>query len=378
MRISLNQKLFGGFILVASIGLIIGILALVGFNRTLSTLGDASPAQQIQLTNLIGTLKTFTIITTIFVVLISIGAATWISHTLSTQFKKIVHDLRNGSTSVAETSAMVSRHSQSIADSTNSESAAIEQASTSLSSLAEMTRANAKSANSATRIANETRMAIDDGQSQMSDMKIAMDEMRESSSGISNIIKSIDEIAFQTNILALNAAVEAARAGEAGSGFAVVADEVRTLAQRSAQAAQETAVKLEDTIEKSERGVAISERVSTSLSEILCKAKEVDELVASIAKAAESHSVSVEQINGAIRLVESNSQSNAAIAEESASGSQELDSQSRSLNSIVNELSVLVGQEQSHQPAFSPARPQRPAAQRPQNANRVENFSNWN
>ena len=119
----------------------------------------------------------------------------------------------------------------------------------------------------------------------MQAMTTAMEAIKVSSDDIAKIIKTIDEIAFQTNILALNAAVEAARAGEAGMGFAVVADEVRNLAQRSAQAAKETAAKIEGAIGKTAQGVEISAKVAQALNDIVAKVRQVDELVAEVASA---------------------------------------------------------------------------------------------
>ena len=116
------------------------------------------------------------------------------------------------------------------------------------------------------------------GVTDMQSMSAAMDAIKVSSDDIAKIIKTIDEIAFQTNILALNAAVEAARAGEAGMGFAVVADEVRNLAQRSAQAAKETAAKIEGAINKTAQGVQINGKVAAALNDIVTKARQVDEL----------------------------------------------------------------------------------------------------
>src|SRR3954451_12991056 len=124
-----------------------------------------------------------------------------------------------------------------------------------------MAKRNAESALRANDLTRQTRTAADAGTQNVEAMNTAMDAIKASSDGIAKIIKTIDEIAFQTNILALNAAVEAARAGEAGAGFAVVAEEVRSLAHRSAQSAKETAAKIEEAIQNSEQGVRISGKI---------------------------------------------------------------------------------------------------------------------
>jgi len=170
-----------------------------------------------------------------------------------------------------------------------------------------------------------------------------MQDIKNSSDDIAKIIKTIDEIAFQTNILALNAAVEAARAGEAGMGFAVVADEVRNLAQRSAEAARETASKIEDSIQKSEKGVQISAKVLQSLQDIVSKVRQVDELVVGIATASEEQSVEIKQITAAVSHVDKVVQANAASAEESAAAAEELNAHAITLNGIVADLQKLVG-----------------------------------
>ena len=131
--------------------------------------------------------------------------------------------------------------------------------------MATMTKRNAENARQGQRTGQAGARAADQGVGDMQNMSAAMEAIKVSSDDIAKIIKTIDEIAFQTNILALNAAVEAARAGEAGMGFAVVADEVRNLAQRSAQAAKETAAKIEGAITKTGQGVEISGKVAEML-----------------------------------------------------------------------------------------------------------------
>lgn len=255
----------------------------------------------------------------------------------------VVNTLDTGAAEVAAATTQVASSSQSLAEGASEQAASLEETSASLEEITSMTKRNADNADAAKTLANQTRQAADTGAGDMTLMTGAMDAIKVSSDNIAKIIKTIDEIAFQTNILALNAAVEAARAGEAGLGFAVVAEEVRALAQRSAQAARETATKIEDSIEKSRQGVDISAKVSGSLNEILDKARKVDDLIAEIASSSREQSQGIGQISIAVTQMDKVTQNTAATAEEGASASEELSAQAEHMKDAVQQLLQLVG-----------------------------------
>jgi methyl-accepting chemotaxis protein len=209
--------------------------------------------------------------------------------------------------------------------------------------MASMTKRNAENAQKANDLAKQARTAADKGAGDMQQMNTAMEAIKVSSNDIAKIIKTIDEIAFQTNILALNAAVEAARAGEAGMGFAVVADEVRNLAQRSATAAKETADKIEGAIGKTAQGVEISSKVTAALNDIVTQIRQVDELIAEVAGASKEQTQGIGQINSAVGQMDKVTQGNAASAEECAAAAEELNAQAVTMTDSVNELLQLVG-----------------------------------
>ena len=255
----------------------------------------------------------------------------------------LVHNLGSYSGQVNHAATQVSSASQTLAQGSGEQAASIEETSSSLEEMASMTKRNAENAQKATDLAREARSAADRGAEDMQSMNQAMEAIKVSSDDIAKIIKTIDEIAFQTNILALNAAVEAARAGEAGMGFAVVADEVRNLAQRSAQAARETTAKIEGAILKTAQGVQISQKVTDTLNDIVIKARQVDELASEVAGASREQTQGITQINSAVGQMDKVTQSNAASAEESAAAAQELSSQAELMMQAVDELIHLVG-----------------------------------
>jgi len=202
---------------------------------------------------------------------------------------------------------------------------------------------NADAANEVVGHLGEVDSRANESNQALSDMVVSMAGIQDSSRQVSKIIKTIDEIAFQTNILALNAAVEAARAGTAGMGFAVVADEVRSLAQRSAQAAQDTTELISQSISRAQNGADSVERLTASIASITQSVVKVKHLANDVSVASRQQAAGIEQVSKAVVELERSTQGIAGTAEEGAAASEELNAQSETVMSVVDQLEILVG-----------------------------------
>jgi methyl-accepting chemotaxis protein/methyl-accepting chemotaxis protein-1 (serine sensor receptor) len=223
--------------------------------------------------------------------------------------------------------------------------------------MASMTRQNAENSLQAAQLMADVDHVVRQSESALQSMVASMDAIQESSNRVGKIIKTIDEIAFQTNILALNAAVEAARAGEAGMGFAVVAEEVRNLAQRSAQAARDTADLIEESIVRSTDGTRNVGQVSQSIEAITGSVSRVKGLIEEVSIASRQQAQGIDQVSQSLAQMEKVTQTTAATAEESAAASEELNAQAAVSMAVVQKLQVMVGCSAAHAGAAPAPRP---------------------
>ncbi|OON86853.1 hypothetical protein BXO88_06220 [Oribacterium sp. C9] len=237
-------------------------------------------------------------------------------------------------------SSHIANGAMSLSQGSTEQASTLEELSATVQDIRDKVKANAKSANDVEQFSANVAERISAENEQMGRVKEAMDEIANKSAQIENIIKTIDDIAFQTNILALNAAVEAARAGTAGKGFAVVADEVRNLAGKSASAASETSALIEDTITAIRNGSKLITTSAESLNEVKEGSEKSKELVANIANEMQREAVSIAEITTGLEQIAQVVQENSATAEQSSASSQELNDHATELKNMVSQIVV--------------------------------------
>lgn len=280
--------------------------------------------------------------TVIFGIIIGCMAGYLITRSITKPIKAISDSLSAASEQGSSVSYQVSAASQELAEGANEQAASLQETSASLEQIAAMTKQNAESTKVASDLMHDSESSVHEVEQGIHEMSDAINKIKSSSDETVKINKTIDEIAFQTNILALNAAVEAARAGEAGAGFSVVADEVRALAQRAAEAAHATSTLLQESQNRAALGVSITNKLANAISKNAESSHQVASIVDKINESSSQQSSGIDQITTALSQISDITQRNASHAEENASVSEEMAGQAHMLADVVMQLKGII------------------------------------
>ncbi len=261
---------------------------------------------------------------------------------LLTSFRAIAEKLNHTILQISESSAQVASGSdqvssgaQALSQGATEQASSVEELAATINEISTRVKENAENARQANEMAGTVGNEMNMSNQKMQEMIQAMNDISSCSDEIGKIIKTIEDIAFQTNILALNAAVEAARAGTAGKGFAVVADEVRNLAGKSAEASKNTSALIENSLRAVENGTLIADETAQSLLQTVKGVEEVTNIISQISEASNNQAEAIAQITMGIDQISSVVQTNSATAQESAAASEELSSQSQLMKDLV-------------------------------------------
>lgn len=277
------------------------------------------------------------------IVILAIVLAILIIRSVTASITKAVTTINDGALQISSASDQVASSSTSLAQGASEQASSVEEVSATLEEATAGVTSNTENARQADILAKEANKAAKEGLGKGEELVVSMKEVTESAAKIANIVKTIDQIAFQVNLLALNAAVEAARAGEHGLGFAVVADEVRNLAQRAANSAKETGIVIEEAVTQIKKGSEIANAASNSFREIDDKAKKVSDLIGEVTLSSREQAEGMGQLSMAMSQIDQVTQQVAANSEEAAAASEELNAQAAAAIEAVAVLAKIVG-----------------------------------
>ena len=261
-------------------------------------------------------------------------------NTAADDLEKMVGEIISGSENLAQAVQEISSGNENLAQRTTEQASSLEEVASTIEETSSSISQNADNAKTANQLSRNMAVMAEEGGRVVHEAVNAINEINEASRRIEEIITVINEIAFQTNLLALNAAVEAARAGEQGRGFAVVAGEVRNLAQRSGNAAKEIVELIKDTMTKVEKGTTLANSSGESLEGIIKAVKNVGNIISEIDAASAEQKQGASQINIAVSELDSMTQQNAGLVEETASASEEMANQAQELIALVSRFKI--------------------------------------
>jgi methyl-accepting chemotaxis protein-1 (serine sensor receptor) len=253
---------------------------------------------------------------------------------------KTVSTVRSGSEAIASATKQIAAGNMDLSSRTEQQAASLEETASSMEELTSTVKHNADNARQATTLAINASDIAGKGNEVVGNVVHTMDEIRDSSAKITEIVGIIDGIAFQTNILALNAAVEAARAGEQGRGFAVVASEVRTLAQRSSSAAKEIKTLIMHSVDRVQSGSELANQAGRTMSEVIGAVQRVTDIMGEISAASNEQSAGIDQVSRAVTQMDEATQQNAALVEQASAAAKALEQQALMLKETVSVFKI--------------------------------------